>query len=147
MGIVKQYHKDTDTTYVYESFSYYDKDKKQSRSKRRVIGKIDKETGEIIPTGRKGPKKKDAPEERGTETSGAETVEGRKKAAADREDLHRKAEEQEKMIKLLRSRIDMLEEENRKLRSEKDDVSALRKENRRLSDIIGRIRMLAAEGE
>ena len=74
-------------------------------------------------------------------------MESRKKAAADREDLQRKAEEQEKMIKLLRSRIDMLEEENRKLRSEKDDVSALRKENRRLSDIIGRIRMLAAEGE
>ena len=56
MAIIKQYHKDTDTTYVYESTYYYDKDKKQSRSKRRVIGKIDKETGEIVPTGKRGSK-------------------------------------------------------------------------------------------
>ena len=35
MAIVKQYHKDTDTTYVYESVSYWDEEKKQSRSKRR----------------------------------------------------------------------------------------------------------------
>ena len=54
MAIIKQYHKDTDTTYVYESISYWDEEKKQSRSKRRVIGKLDPETGEIIPTGRRG---------------------------------------------------------------------------------------------
>ena len=45
MAIIKQYHKDTDTTYVYESISYWDEEKKQSRSKRRVIGKLDPETG------------------------------------------------------------------------------------------------------
>ena len=60
MAIIKQYHKDTDTTYVYESVSYWDEEKKQSRSKRRVIGKIDPETGEIIPTGRRGRKPKEA---------------------------------------------------------------------------------------
>ncbi len=60
MAIVKQYHKDTDTTYVYESISYWDEEKKQSRSKRRVIGKIDPETGEIVPTGKRGRKPKDA---------------------------------------------------------------------------------------
>jgi len=54
MAIIKQYHKDTDTTYVYESTSYWDEEKKQSRSKRRVIGKLDPETGEIVPTGRRG---------------------------------------------------------------------------------------------
>ena len=51
MAIVKQYHKDTNTTYVYESESYWDAEKGQSRSRRRVIGKLDPETGEIIPTG------------------------------------------------------------------------------------------------
>lgn len=61
MAIIKQYHKDTDTTYVYESISYWDEEKKQSRSKRRVIGKIDPETGEIIPTGKRGPRKKAVP--------------------------------------------------------------------------------------
>lgn len=62
MAIIKQYHKDTDTTYVYESISYWDEEKKQSRSKRRVIGKLDPVTGEIIPTGKRGRKPKDTPE-------------------------------------------------------------------------------------
>lgn len=60
MAIVKQYHKDTNTTYVYESTSYWDSKKGQSRSKRKVIGKIDPVTGEIIPTGGRGRKKKAA---------------------------------------------------------------------------------------
>lgn len=63
MAIIKQYHKDTDTTYVYESISYWDAEKKQSRSKRKCIGKIDPETGEIVPTGRRGRKKKTAESE------------------------------------------------------------------------------------
>lgn len=61
MALIRQYHKDTDTTYVYESISYWDEEKKQSRSKRRVIGKIDPETGEIVPTGKRGRKPKEAP--------------------------------------------------------------------------------------
>lgn len=63
MAIIKQYHKDTNTTYVYESISYWDAEKGQSRSKRKVIGKIDPETGDIIPTGKKGPSKKNTPAE------------------------------------------------------------------------------------
>lgn len=58
MAIIKQYHKDTDTTYVYESISYWDADKRQSRSKRKLLGKLDPETGETIPTGKRGRKKK-----------------------------------------------------------------------------------------
>ena len=46
MAIIKQYHKDTDTTYVYESTSYWDPEKKQARSDRKCIGKIDPVTGE-----------------------------------------------------------------------------------------------------
>ena len=133
MSIVKQYHKDTDTTYVYESESYYDPEKKQSRSRRRVIGKIDKETGEIIPTGRRGPRKKrdacnDDPSS-GTDRPG----EGF---------LNAKVEEQEKQIKLLTSRIDMLEKENRSLREKSNEAMHLRKENQRLAGIIARIREL-----
>ena len=59
MAIIKQYHKDTDTTYVYESVSYWDAEKGQSRSKRRCIGKIDPATGEMVPTGKRGKKKKE----------------------------------------------------------------------------------------
>jgi predicted RNase H-like nuclease (RuvC/YqgF family) len=61
MAIIKQYHKDTDTTYVYESASYWDADKKQSRSKRKLLGKLDSETGEVIPTGSRGRKHKETP--------------------------------------------------------------------------------------
>ncbi len=60
MAIIRQYHKDTDTTYVYESISYWDAEKQQSRSKRRLLGKVDPQTGEIIPTGKRGRKKKEA---------------------------------------------------------------------------------------
>ena len=60
MAIIRQYHKDTDTTYVYESTSYWDAEKQQSRSKRKLLGKVDPQTGEIIPTGKRGRKKKEA---------------------------------------------------------------------------------------
>ena len=63
MAIIKQYHKDTDTTYVYDSVSYWDAEKGQSRSKRKLLGKLDPATGEIIPTGQRGRKKKEHPVE------------------------------------------------------------------------------------
>ena len=63
MAIIKQYHKDTDTTYVYDSTSYWDAEKGQSRSKRKLLGKLDPQTGEIIPTGQRGRKKKEQPVE------------------------------------------------------------------------------------
>ena len=60
MAIIKQYHKDTDTIYVYESTSYWDAEKGQSRSRRKCIGKIDPATGEMIPTGKRGRQKKES---------------------------------------------------------------------------------------
>ena len=54
MAIIKQFDKRSGITYVYDSKSYYDKEKKCSRAKRTLIGKLDPNTGEIIPTdGRK----------------------------------------------------------------------------------------------
>ena len=50
MAIVKQRNKKTGVTYVYESYSYRDKETKQPRSKRKLIGRLDEETGEIVPT-------------------------------------------------------------------------------------------------
>lgn len=57
MSIVKHTDKRTGVTYVYESESYWDKEKKQPRSKRTLVGKLDETTGEIIPTGKSGRKK------------------------------------------------------------------------------------------
>ena len=56
MSIVKLKDKRTGTTYVYESESYWDKEKKQPRSRRKLIGKLD-ENGDVIPTGKSGRKK------------------------------------------------------------------------------------------
>lgn len=50
MSIVKAKNKKTGITYVYESESYWDKEKKQPRNKRKLIGKLDEQTGEIVPT-------------------------------------------------------------------------------------------------
>ena len=50
MAIIKQFDKRSGITYVYESKSFYDKEKKCSRAKRTLIGKLDPDTGELIPT-------------------------------------------------------------------------------------------------
>lgn len=50
MAIIKQFDKRSGITYVYDSKSYYDKEKKCSRARRTLIGKIDPDTGEMIPT-------------------------------------------------------------------------------------------------
>ena len=51
--IVYQTDKRTGIKYAYESFSYWDKDKQQPRSKRKYIGRVDPETNEIIHTDKK----------------------------------------------------------------------------------------------
>ena len=50
MGIVYQKDKRSGITYAYESKAYWDKEKKQSRAKRKLIGRVDEATGEIVPT-------------------------------------------------------------------------------------------------
>ena len=54
-AIVYQTNKKTGITYAYESVSYWDKEKKQSRAKRKCIGRVDPETLQIIPTREKKP--------------------------------------------------------------------------------------------
>ena len=50
MGIIYQHDKRSDITYAYESHAVWDKEKKMSRAKRTLIGRLDTETGEIVPT-------------------------------------------------------------------------------------------------
>ncbi|MGV8147232.1 MAG: IS1634 family transposase [Alkaliphilus sp.] len=54
-AIVYQTNKKTGITYAYESVSFWDKEKQQSRAKRKCIGKVDSITKEIIPTRKKAP--------------------------------------------------------------------------------------------
>ncbi|KKS22146.1 MAG: Transposase IS4 family protein, partial [candidate division WWE3 bacterium GW2011_GWA1_41_8] len=52
---VHHLNKKTGVSYVYESVSYWDKEKQQSRSKQVCIGKIDPVTGDLIPSRRLQP--------------------------------------------------------------------------------------------
>lgn len=53
-AIIHQKDKRSGITYAYESVSYWDKEKKQSRAKRRLIGRVDDATGKIVPTDGRG---------------------------------------------------------------------------------------------
>lgn len=61
MAIVTQTDKRTDITYAYETQYHWDKEKKQSRSKRVCVGKVDPTTGKIISTRGKAKKKEKQP--------------------------------------------------------------------------------------
>lgn len=54
--IIKQLNKKSGVVYCYESESYWVPGV-GPRSRRRCIGRLDPDTGEIVPTGRSGPRK------------------------------------------------------------------------------------------
>lgn len=70
MATIKQFDKRSGITYVYESHSYWDKEKKMTRAKRTLIGRLDPETGEVIPTDGRNRKSK----ENNTQTEGSSVV-------------------------------------------------------------------------
>ena len=72
MATIYQTNKKTGITYVIESESYWDKEKQQPRSHRTIIGKIDPETGEVIPTKKYNREKKASSPSNGSK-SGSQT--------------------------------------------------------------------------
>ena len=60
MATIYQTNKKTGITYVIESESYWDKEKQQPRSHRTIIGKIDPDTGEVVPTKKYNREKKES---------------------------------------------------------------------------------------
>lgn len=58
MSIVRYVDKKTGRVLLYESTSYYDPVKKQSRPKRKYLGVEDPVTGELIPSSKKPGRKK-----------------------------------------------------------------------------------------
>ena len=123
MAIVQQYRKDTDTTYVYESESYWVPELKQSRSRRKLLGKLDPATGEIIPCGKRGPKKKSS-------ETGEEQV-----SASEYTKLRGQYEQSQTEATKLRLSLTEMEKE----------LSDLRRQNQRMASTIQKIRGLIAE--
>lgn len=116
MAVIKQYHKETDTTYVYDSQSYWDAEKGQSRSKRRLIGKLDPATGEIIPTGKRGRNKTEK------ETFNTNSYdEGSRVNEADQKLIL----EQQMTIQALNTKVSTLEQEIRKYQAVLQKISQL----------------------
>jgi hypothetical protein len=62
MAIIYQHDKRSGITYAYESLSYWDKEKKMSRAKRTLIGRVNPNTGEIVATDGRCKKDKVKPE-------------------------------------------------------------------------------------
>jgi transposase len=60
MGVVYQYDNRSGITYAYDSVALWDKDKHQSRAKRKLIGRVDPNSGDIIPTDGRMKKDNDA---------------------------------------------------------------------------------------
>ena len=115
MSIVKSYSKANDTTYVYEQDMKWNPVTKRPEGTRKLIGKIDPVTGEIVPTGKKGRKKKEK----------TDSVQAPSDSVLEKKNLKLQAE-----IESLRSQITSLYAEN----------STLRKENSVLTKKIEQIR-------
>ena len=73
MSIVYQKDKRSGITYAYESKAFWDKEKHQSRSKRTLIGRVNPDTGEIVPTD--GRCRKNSPYQKPEKTEADEVVE------------------------------------------------------------------------
>jgi hypothetical protein len=94
MGIIYQTDKRSGLTYAYENKAYWDKEKKQSRAKRELIGRVDPETGEIVPTDGRNKKTK-------AKTAECENENCKKRY----EKLLKKCAAQESVIAALRKRL------------------------------------------
>lgn len=111
MAIVK-YKNQSGVTYAYESISEWDPVKKQSRPKRRYLGRVDEETGEIIPTaGKRGrPRKNSSPKD----PSVQETASSEPAVAADEEAASQDSVRE--IIARLQEENERLSEQNRQLK-------------------------------
>lgn len=101
MAIVKVHNKARNITYVYESVSYWDKDRKQPRSHRKLIGRIDPVTGDVVPTGKQG------------KTASSSATHSDTDYQALYENALKTIEQKDALIIELRSRLAAVESENR----------------------------------
>lgn len=104
MAITYNKDKRSGLTYAYETTYVWDKEKKQSRSKRTLIGRVDDATGEIVPTDGRGKKRSPNYVPDNDEYQMPKTVKELKS------EVLRLLEEN----KLLRNEIDVLKNKNRK---------------------------------
>lgn len=110
MSTIIKYKNQSGITYAYEQTSIWDPEKKQARPKRKYLGRVDEETGEIIQTSRKSPRRRKQNQEPPEMAAGSEI-----------EALYL---ESQKSLTEAREKISRLEKEN----------DALKKRNKKLED-------------
>lgn len=119
MAIVKVHNRQRGITYVYESVSYWDKDLKQPRSHRKLVGKLDPESGAVIPTGTRGRKKSgDNP---GTSANNSDT---------DYKALYASA------VRAIAAKDDIITELRRRLAATEKELSACRRSMKKSCDTL-----------
>lgn len=104
MAVVK-YKNQSGITYAYESIPVWDPEKKQARPKRKYLGRVDPETGEIIPTQGRGRKRKNEAQPAGIAPAAQEAA----------PDYAAQLEEKDALIATLK-------EENRQLKDSRDSL-------------------------
>ena len=106
-------------TYVYESHSYWDSERKTSRAKRKLIGKIDEETGLIVPTS--GRRRKKAQTDTGIE-SGVDS-----QATESEKDISSTASNQAAITKIeqLENMVSALQQSNHDLLTRMEQAASL----------------------
>ena len=114
MAITKSKDNRTGITYVYSSESYWDKEKKAPRNRKKLIGKIDEATGEIVPTGKRGRKPK-------AEAAGDAGNDYRKLYESAKEELRQK----EQMILELNARLSEVKKELKQAAQTLEKIRAL----------------------
>lgn len=120
MSITKSRDNRTGTVYVYESQAYWDKELKAPRNHKKLIGKLDEATGEIIPTGKRGRKPK-----------------------AEQQDAAEDGKpEQKDYKKLYESCTENLRQKQQRILELGAEVSALKKELKQQGDTLEKIRKL-----
>lgn len=118
MSIVRSYSKANDTTYVYEQNMKWNPETKRPEGTRKLIGKIDPVTGEIIPTGKRGRKRKEKPD----------SIE-----VPDDSELMKKNQSLQIQVDSLRQKVTDLYKENSDLKRERNDLN---KKLQRITDIV-----------
>ena len=114
--IVHSYNKKLDTTYCYECENYKDEKTGQWKSRRRIIGKLDKD-GKTIPTGKRGRKPKAR-----TESSVSVSTNADEREAVSRAEIEK--EIRDEVTAKLQGRIISLQEQNIAIKRENDQLRA-----------------------
>jgi hypothetical protein len=122
MSIVYVKNKKTGRTYAYESISIWNPELKQPRAKRKYLGVVDEETGQIIPSSKKRGRKPNADKESNAGGSSEASTSGRRT-------YKQIAEDMQKIIASRDEEIKELKAANRKLTSKLNRIASVLQED------------------